>query len=162
MINSKSPNLLPQEQLTLAHLHEQAEMRRYRQLALRLLPTAPDISRLMVALGIECEQRLEVLNAVAEKLGFAACLGEKESKTATPLAPSRRHFFVVNGHMAGDVLDEAVEAAHHSWHFFDALLATNATPELYRPLHAFVQQKHAEWQVLEERRQEWHLEARLP
>ncbi|TFH87369.1 hypothetical protein EQG41_08200 [Billgrantia azerbaijanica] len=162
MFDSTAHMLLPQEQLDLISHHERQELQRYRRLALSLLPTAPHISRLMATLGTECELRLETLRTVASELDLEACLGEANPAMGSALAPSCRHFFVVNGTMTSDVLDEALEAAHHSWHFYDALLATNATPELYRPLQAFVRQKRREYQLLEERHGEWQLEARLP
>lgn len=162
MFDSTAHMLLPQEQITLVSHHEQQELQRYRRLALSLLPTAPHVSRLMATLGTQCEARLDTLREVARQLDLEACLHETQAEARHSLKHSRGHFFVVNGTMASDVLDEAVDAAHHSWHFFDTLLATNATPELYRPLHDFVRQKHAEYRVLEERRQEWRLEASLP
>lgn len=56
------------EQLFLAHEHESREMERYRGLALSFLPTHPHVSRLMAALGIECEHRIGALEALAEQL----------------------------------------------------------------------------------------------
>jgi len=161
MFDSTALTLLPQEQLDLISHHEVQELHRYRRLALSLLPTAPHISRLMATLGTECEQRLEALRDVAQRLDLVACLSEEQASPTSLLTRSRGHFFVVNGTMANDVLDEAPEAAHHSWHFYDTLLATNATPELYRPLQVFITQKRNEHQILEERREVWRHEQRL-
>jgi hypothetical protein len=161
MVNLTALTLLPQEQLSLASHHEVNEMHRYRQLAMSFLPTAPPISRLMAALGMECEQRLDTLKRVAEQLELGACVTTREPGGRMPFDSTRQHFFVVDEATAKRRLEQALENAQSSLDFFDWLLATNATPELYRPLLAFVTQKRAECRILQEIRDQGQLSTQL-
>lgn len=148
MIDLTTLTLLPQDQLSIASEHENQEMHRYRRLALSFLPTAPEVSRVMVLLGKECEQRLETLCQVAERMDLGPCIGSHNAPQ--PLNHVQRHFFVVNDGMAIQALNQAIEAAECSLRFCDLLLETNSTPELHAPLQAFARQKHAECQILRE------------
>lgn len=145
--------LLPQEQLSIAHTHETGELNRYRRLALSFLPSAPHISRLMAALGVECEQRIQILRDVARQLELDACVSLAPPQESPFLARTSRHFFVVDPAMGHDVLVEAEEAAEVTCRLFAWLLETNATPELHRPLLAFVTQKNNEYRVIQECRE---------
>lgn len=150
MDNMTALTLLPQEQLNIAHTHETGELNRYRRLALSFLPIAPHISRLMVALGMECEQRIQSLRDVARKLELDACVSLAPSQESPFLARTSRHFFVVDDAMSRDVLTEAEEAAEVTCRLFAWLLETNATPELHRPLLTFVNQKNNEYRIIQE------------
>ena len=145
--------LLPQEQLSIAHTHETGELNRYRRLALSFLPSAPHISRLMAALGVECEQRIQILRDVARQLELDACVSLAPPQESPFLSQTSRHFFVVDDAMGHDVLIEAEEAAEVTCRLFAWLLETNATPELHRPLLAFVTQKNNEYRVIQECRE---------
>lgn len=153
MLNMKaSLTLIPQEQLPLANAHETAELQRYRRLALGFLPTAPQVSRLMASLGLQCEKRLDALRQVAAKLELEACVG------VPPMDPpsfelTHRHFFVADDGMATQLLDQAILTAVESKKFFAWLLETNATPELHQPFSDFVKEKEAESLVLLEFRE---------
>ncbi|GGX77387.1 hypothetical protein GCM10007160_00730 [Litchfieldella qijiaojingensis] len=149
MIDLTALTLLPQEQLTLASTHESQEMHRYRRLALSFLPNAPHVSHLMAALGKECEQRLDTLRRAAERLELGSCVMTDKVRSNL-LANVKHHFFIVDDAMARQVLEQALEATHHSRHFFAWLLETNATPELHEPFLACVRQKQAECHVLQE------------
>ncbi|MFC3285106.1 hypothetical protein [Litchfieldella rifensis] len=159
MIDLTPLTLLPQEQLVLASTHENQEMYRYRRLALSFLPNATYISRLMAALGSECEQRLDTLGHVAERLGLSACLTTTEARNdhSLPATAAQRHFFITDDVMADQTLKQALEAAHHSRHFSDRLLETNATPELHEPFLTFARQKHVACRVLQECQEQWRL-----
>ncbi|MDI5934288.1 hypothetical protein [Halomonas kalidii] len=149
--------LLPQEQLALASAHETKERHRYRGLARRLRATAPEASRLMAELGRECEQRLETLRDAARALGLSACLFIDHTE-ASP-SGKRQRLFSVDVALEGQALKQTLESADVSRRFFEWLLETNATPELYRPLLACVAQKRAECRVLGERLAQSTLEA---
>ncbi|WP_181870059.1 hypothetical protein [Halomonas sp. DQ26W] len=153
MNNMTALTLLPQEQLSTAHTHEAGELNRYRRLALSFLPLAPHISRLMAALGVECEQRIQALQNVARQLDLDACVDLKPPMESPFLARSSRHFFVVDEAMSQVVLKEAEEAAEVTCRLFAWLLETNATPELHRPLLAFVTQKNNEYRIIQECRE---------
>lgn len=159
MIDLTALILLPQDQLTLASEHESQEMHRYRRLALSFLPNAPDTSRIMVLLGKECEQRLASLREVAERMELGSCIAS--TMAAPPLNRVERHFFIVNDTMATQALEQAIDAAEQTQRFFELLLETNSTPELYTPLQSFARQKHAEWLILKECHAQ-HIMASLP
>jgi hypothetical protein len=152
--------LLPQEQLNIAHTHETGELNRYRRLALSFLPIAPHISRLMAALGIECEQRIQTLKNIASRLELDACVAMPPPQESPFLVWTSRHVFVVDEAMGHEVMREAEEAAEITCKLFAWLLETNATPELHRPLLAFVTQKNNEYRVIQECREAgqptWH------
>lgn len=152
MIDLTPLTLLPQEQLVLASSHENREMYRYRRLALGFLPYAADTSRLMAALGSECEQRLGTLGRVAERLGLSACITTADARheRSLPVTATQRHFFITDDAMADQTLEQALEAARHSRHFSERLLETNATPELHEPFLTFTGQKHIACRVLQE------------
>ncbi|EPC04614.1 hypothetical protein L861_04640 [Litchfieldella anticariensis FP35 = DSM 16096] len=155
MLDLTALTFLPQEQLSLASAHERQEMHRYRRLALSFLPNAPHISRLMVALGKESEQRLDALRCVAEQLDLSACVAPIDAKEKMSLTTAQQHFFIIDDVMAGEVLEKALEAAQHAWYFAGRLLETNATPELHGPFLAFVDQKYAECRILSECLEQW-------
>ncbi|MCC5883995.1 MAG: hypothetical protein JJU25_15345 [Halomonas sp.] len=147
MNKSHSLLLLPYEQLTLANAHEAAELQRYRRLTLSFLPVAPQTSRLMATLGLQCEKRLDTLRQTAALLELEACVSKH------PFAPpnysmAQRHFFVVDHSMASEVIEQTVRTAVESKNFFEWLLNTNATPELHQPLVDFVREKEGESRVL--------------
>ncbi|WP_245904457.1 hypothetical protein [Billgrantia lactosivorans] len=144
--------LLPQEQLTLASTHEVAELQRYRRLSLSFLPRAPQVSRLMSCLGLQCEKRLDTLRGVASRLELEACVTSPAAITAS-FASAPRHFFVEEDGMAVQLLDQAIHIAVETKRFFAWLLETNATPELHRTFVDFVREKEAECHVLLEFRE---------
>lgn len=147
MDKTQSLLLLPYEQLTLANAHETAELQRYRRLTLSFLPQAPQTSRLMATLGLQCEKRLDMLRQAARGLELEACIREMPV-CAPSFAWDQRHFFVVDDFMGDQVIEQAVRAAVESKNFFDWLLNTNATPELHQPLVNFVKEKEGECRVL--------------
>lgn len=139
--------LLPYEQLTLAWAHETGELQRYRRLTLSFLPHAPQTSRLMATLGLQCENRLETLRQSAEQLELEACV--KAAPTDNPSYHlTHRNFFVVDNAMANQMIEQAVRSAVESKQFFEWLLNTNATPELHQPLVNFAREKKGECHVL--------------
>jgi hypothetical protein len=147
MDKTNSLLLLPYEQLTLANAHEAAELQRYRRLTLSFLPKAPQTSRLMATLGLQCEKRLDTLRQVARRLELEACV--EETLMAAPIFPmTQRHFFVVDDAMGEQVIEQAIRAAMESKDFFEWLLNTNATAELHQPLLDFVREKESECRVL--------------
>ena len=89
MDNLTALTYLPQDQLSLAYLHEVRELNRYRGLALSFLPFDPPISRLMDAIGMECVHRLCSLQEVASQMELGACANANQQKEPRrPQVPS--------------------------------------------------------------------------
>ncbi len=142
------------EQLTFAHDLERREMQRYRGLALSFLPTRPHISRLMAAIGIECEQRLVALEALAERLHLRDCL-----PGARPPWPRLRfrlsqaqplYRFITDEAMACHTLAYALAAAEHSRQISEQLAQSCRTADVETLVDDFIEQKRNECRLLEE------------
>lgn len=138
------------EQLRLAHDHEHREMQRYRGLALSFLPTRPRVSRLMAAIGVECEQRLAALEAMADHLQLRHCLPTEPPRRFRLPEAHRLHLFIANDAMACQALGYALAAAHHSRQFSELLVRFCHAAELDALLGHFVEQKRNECRLLEE------------
>ncbi|MDZ7851205.1 MAG: hypothetical protein U5L98_00775 [Halomonas sp.] len=141
---------LPEEEFFLVWDHEIEEMHRYRGFALCFLPNHPSISRLMVALGIECEERLESLVASAEDLGLGEKLRNRSISPELQAELRRQHFFVVDDDIARLTLAQVLVAACNSWQFYRLMLDSCSTHELCVILRKFVLQKDNAYRVLEE------------
>lgn len=99
------PNLLPYEQLDLAHSHELIELNRYRWLSLSFLPVDLSISRLMSSIGLECVHRLSKLHEAATQLGLGACVSDTPSwKLPSFYRNNSQHFFVIDKCMGQHLL----------------------------------------------------------
>ncbi|RUR27307.1 hypothetical protein ELY33_15515 [Vreelandella andesensis] len=152
-------NFLPQEQLDLAYSHESIELNRYRWLALSFLPIDPSVSRLMSSIGLECVHRLSSLQKAALQIGLSACINNSPTWELPRFYKNNsRHFFVVDERMGHHLLEHAEEAAYETYVFFNWLLETNATPELYRPLWNCVNQKNNELNIIKECRENWKVQ----
>ncbi|WP_373191122.1 hypothetical protein [Halomonas sp.] len=138
------------EMLLLAHQHESREMDRYRGLALSFLTSHPKISRLMAALGIECEQRMSALEALAHKLKQRDCLPAAIDSPEQWPAARRLHLFISDDAMAAQVLSNALAFAQHSRQFSELMVPSCQLPELEALLVQFIEQKSQECQLLEE------------
>ena len=141
------------EQLVLAHDHEHREMLRYRGLALSFLPTRPHVSRLMAALGIECERRLATLEELACHLELRDCLPTDSPRQRPQPDTHRLHLFIANQAMACQALGYALTAAHHSRQFSELLARFCHEPSLATVLGSFADQKHKECQLLQDARE---------
>lgn len=142
------------EQLTFAHDLERREMQRYRGLALSFLPTRPHISRLMAALGIECERRLIALENLAERLHLRDCL-----PGGRPCWPQWRfrlsqaqplYRFITDEAMACHTLAYALAAAEHSRQISELLAESCHTADVETLVGDFIEQKRNECRLLEE------------
>ncbi|MDI5921382.1 hypothetical protein QLQ86_11350 [Halomonas sp. LR5S13] len=138
------------EQLLLAHEHESREMEHYRGLALSFLPTRPHVSRLMAALGIECEQRIGALEALAEKLQLRDLLMYAPSRYPSWAEVRRHHLFITDDAMACQALSHALAVAHHSRQFSELMARYCHLPELDALLVQFIEHKRAACHLLEE------------
>ncbi|CAM4139458.1 hypothetical protein VRRI112168_15660 [Vreelandella rituensis] len=142
---------LPGEQLALIGAHEIEEMHRYRGFALSFLPIKPCVSRLMVALGVECENRVASLRSTAEKIHLTEDFMAGNEVRGDRLAELRRqHYFVVDDNVAWLTLVQVLAAAYNSWQFHELMLNTCSTPELRALLVQFVQQKRDACRILED------------
>ncbi|WP_458525905.1 hypothetical protein [Onishia taeanensis] len=145
--------LNPELQLQQLWAHEQAEKMRYRRLAFTFLPIDLATSRLLALLGMECESRLATLEqrACPRRLSESLPAPEKRGQPSgarddAPLATARRHF------------TQAIAAAKHAQHFYEAMCEANGTLTLQPLLEEGFRQKRAEHILLLE-----HLESlRLP
>lgn len=137
------------EQLIFAHKLERREMLRYRGLALSFLPTRLHVSRLMAALGVECEQRSLALDELAKRLEISNCLSAPPPKRLW-LPKANVHLFIVNDTLAHQALDYALSAAHHSRQISALLAQFSRMDDLKALLQRFVEQKRHECRLLEE------------
>ncbi|MCL7940309.1 hypothetical protein M8009_08340 [Halomonas sp. ATCH28] len=138
------------EQLLLAHEHESREMERYRGLALSFLPTHPHVSRLMAALGIECEQRIAALEALAEQLKLSQFLLTRPSRHPALPGASQLHLFITDDTMACQALSHALAVAHYSRRFSELMARYCQLPALDALLAQFIDHKRTACQLLEE------------
>ncbi|MGM0984239.1 MAG: hypothetical protein ACQEXG_12575 [Pseudomonadota bacterium] len=150
MLESPIRCCLPEEEFLLVWDHELEEMHRYRGFALCFLPTHPSISRLMVALGIECEERLDGLLSTAEGLGLGEKLRHRGLSPELQAELRREHFFVVDDSIARLTLAQVLLAACNSWQFYRLMLDSCSSHELCVILRHFVDQKDNACRVLEE------------
>jgi hypothetical protein len=154
MANSKLESpfrcCLPAEEFLLVRDHEIEEMHRYRGFALSFLPTHPHISRLMAALGIECEERLDVLAQTAEGMALGETLRNRDISDELQAKLRRQYFFVVNDDIARLTLAQVHAAACNSWQFYHLMLDSCSTHELRVILRQFVLQKDSACRILEE------------
>lgn len=125
-------------------------MERYRGLALSFLPTHPPVSRLMAALGIECEHRVSALEALAEHLQLHQFLPTTPSRHPTRPGTRQLHLFITDDTMACQVLDHALTLAHHSRRFSELTARYCQRPELDALLAQFIEHKRNECRLLEE------------
>ncbi|MFJ5537267.1 hypothetical protein [Vreelandella titanicae] len=152
--NLTALNILPQEQLNLAHLHETSELNRYRWLTLSFQPFDSPISRLMSAIGMECAHRILNLQEVARQMELSACVNTDQMMKISLPNKNIQHFFVVDELMGRHALVGAEEAANATCTYFGWLLETNATPELHKLLFNCLTQKNNEYHVLQECREQ--------
>ncbi|WP_139195521.1 hypothetical protein [Halomonas daqiaonensis] len=150
MLESPIRCCLPEEEFLLVRDHEIEEMHRYRGFALCFLPTHPSISRLMVALGLECEERLDSLVETAEALGMGEKLGNRSISPELQAELRRQHFFVLDDDIAKLTLAQVLVAACNSWQFYRLMLDSCSTHQLCVILRQFVIQKDNACRVLEE------------
>ncbi|CAO1663343.1 Bro-N domain-containing protein [Halomonas sp. NYA30] len=157
MVSATALHSLPQDQLALAYSQETRELYRYRGLTLCFLPFDLPVSRLMSAIGMECEHRLFSLQEVAKQMELVLPSTISQQRKASFLTKNSRHFFVVDEHMGRQVLLDAEEAAEATYTLFSRLSETNATPELQHLLSTFVTQKYSEYRVVKECREQWKI-----
>ncbi|MDI5891530.1 hypothetical protein [Halomonas rhizosphaerae] len=145
---SATPRLLPEELLGLASDHERDELERYRGLAFRFLAFSSATSRLMAALGIECEMRLAGLARAACRLGLDEPRGDAATRLAAPaVAPP---VLVDSLKMARDALSQAMADAAASRRFYARLGEVGAASSLGHEFVAIARQKQAELAILRE------------
>ena len=149
------------EPLSLAQDHESREMERYRGLALSFLPTRPHVSRLMAALGIECEQRLSALEGLAEQLRLRHCLPRLSPRRRVIAEERRLHLFITDDAMACETLGYALAFAQHSRQFSELMARYCHLPTLDALLVQFVASKRNECRLIEEMRDQTYRAAAL-
>ncbi|GGX89564.1 hypothetical protein GCM10007160_16160 [Litchfieldella qijiaojingensis] len=142
--------LMPEELLVLADTHETHEMHHYRRLAFSFLPFDVGISKLMAALGVECERRLDTQREVTQELGLSDLITTGEAGNAARSPFGKHYFFIVNRAMAMAMLTQVIASADYSLRFHEHLQSANAMPELDPMLKGFVKQKQAECRILQE------------
>lgn len=138
--------------LSLTYDHESREMERYRGLALSFLPTRPHVSRLMATLGIECEQRLDALERLAERLERRYCLPAPLARRRALAEHYRQHLFIRDDATAAQTLSYALAFAHHSLQFSELMARHCQLAGLDTLLARFADSKRQECRLLEELR----------
>lgn len=155
MIDSPIRCCLPEEEFLLANNHEIKEMHSYRGFALSFLPHYPCISKLMVALGIESELRLENLVAAGQCLGLEKKLRAQEISPDLRAKLRQQFFFVTDDDIARLTLTQVLVTSFNSWVFYELMLDSCGTPELNMLLRAFVKQQRNVNRILEEVQNRW-------
>ena len=145
---SAAPRLLPEELLTLAGNHEHAELERYRDLAFRFLAFSSAASRLMAALGIECEMRLSVLARAARRLGLEEPRTDGAVRIGAPVAGAPG--LITSQAMARAALSRAMTEADASQRLYTRLGRLGAGSSLGQEFTAFARQKQTELAILRE------------
>nr|WP_156889276.1 hypothetical protein [Halomonas sp. 1513] len=141
---------IPLELQALASAHELEELHRYRQLAFAFLTFDTATSRLMAALGIECELRLETLDERSAEPNHRSPYRLHKHMASRRDAPRRATIDTLAP--AREALIQAAADAKASCHFYATLSDNCTVAALYPMLKAIVRQKQAELQVLEEHR----------
>ncbi|WP_416139627.1 hypothetical protein ACM26W_04295 [Halomonas sp. HK25] len=158
---SATPRLLPEELLALAGDHERTELERYRDLAFRFLAFSSAASRLMAALGIECEMRLSGLLRAARRLGLEE---PRAGGAIQPAAPAVTAPGLISSlAMARGALSKAMTDAAASQRLYVRLGELGAGCSLGHEFVAIARQKQAELAILREHCLEsgaWQLERR--
>lgn len=142
-----TPSLLPlapEALLALAGNHERAELDRYRGLAFRFLAFSSATSRLMAALGIECEMRLAGLARAGLEDRHAEATPRLTPPVATP--PD----LIGSLAMARDALSQAMTDAAASQRLYARLGELGVASSLGHEFAAIARQKQAELAILRE------------
>ncbi len=149
---SMPANTLPPEQDTLILVcsHEHASLNNYRLLGLRFLPYNLALSRLFEVLASESEQRIQALIEIAEYLQVTGGLPADVPPGGAAGWRGEGHFFVINDSMAESVLADAIKGERQSALFYQQLCQRNRLPDLQVLLTSFLEQKHAECQILQD------------
>lgn len=146
-----------EEVLALANDHEHHEFHRYRWLSLRFLTFRTGISRLMEALSVESQQRIQTLIVASAALPMPEPV-LRDSATKAWQAPSlprahslqRANFFIHDEEEAARELSRAVLEEWRSRRFYERLEACNGIPALDALLNACIGQAQAQLQILQE------------
>ncbi|QFU02776.1 hypothetical protein FIU83_14115 [Halomonas sp. THAF5a] len=146
--------------LSITYDHEAREMERYRGLALSFLPSHPHVSRLMAALGIECEQRLAALETLAERLERRSCLPAPLARRRDHATQYRQHLFIRDDATAAQTLSYALAFAQHSLQFSELMARHCQLAGLDTLLTRFADGKRRECRLLEELRDQSPVTAR--
>ncbi|WP_048307254.1 hypothetical protein [Halomonas sp. PR-M31] len=148
--DTSTASLLPEELLILANAHEGQEARRYRLMALRFQPFNTSISRLMDVLVLESQRRLEELKRINKRLFFVRL---PANKTVCKTPVGQHPFFILDEQAASRVFERMLSDEQHSRRLYEQLLEANAIPELTTLFGNFVDQKLAQYHILEEARE---------
>ncbi len=140
---SAAPRLLPEELLALAGNHEHAELERYRDLAFRFLAFSSTASRLMAALGIECEMRLSALAQTACRLDLEEPCPDATVRLGAP-------GLISSLDMARAALSKAMTDAAASQRHYERLGKLGAGSSLGQEFVAIARQKQTELAILRE------------
>jgi len=140
--------LVMDELLTLAEAHERDELAHYRMLAFSFLTHDTRVSRLMASLGIQCEMRLETLDWLAQELELPPRTPRKLPLHDNTERLTGQHVFIGDQLMAREELNQAVDRAAYSLHFYENLMDASAMPALTPVLTAIIKQKRTEHDVL--------------
>ncbi len=145
---SATPRLLPEELLAFARDHERSELDRYRGLAFRFLTFSSAASRLMAALGIECEMRLTGLERAARRLGLEEFPISGARRLAAPAAKAPG--LIGSLTKARAALSQAMVDAAASQRLYERLGELGAGSSLGREFIAIARQKQTELAILNE------------
>lgn len=156
MLDSPFRCCLPEEEFLLVNSHTIEEMHSYRGFALGFLPNYPCISKIMVALGLESEQRHESLVTTAKCLGLEKKLRAQEVCPDLLAKLRSQFFFVTSEEISRLTLNQVLMTALNSWFFYQLMLDSCGTPELNGLLQDLVDQQRNVYRTLEEVQRTWN------
>lgn len=146
-----------EEVLALANDHEHHEHHRYRWLSLRFITYHTGISRLMEALSVQSQQRIQALIVESAPLPMhepvlrdPAAQAWQASSQQRAHSTQQAHFFILDGEMAARELSRAVLEEWRSRHFYERLQAHNGIPALNALLNACIGEAQTQLQILQE------------
>ncbi|MCG6657111.1 hypothetical protein HOP52_04875 [Halomonas campisalis] len=148
--------------LTRANEHEHQEYHRYRRLCLRFLTYHIGISQLMQTLAIESQQRIQTLIEVSASLPIEQSLLRDPSLRSEQRLQVNPHFFIFDDEVAAQELSRALLEEWRSRRFYERLQAYNAIPGLDAWLNDCIGQRRAQFQILQEARDQLPAALTLP
>ncbi|MDW7748055.1 hypothetical protein [Halomonas sp.] len=151
-MNTPSVTILIEDILARANAHEHQAYQRYRWLSLRFLTYHIATSKLMQALASESQQRIQSLIEVSASLPIEQSPLHDPAERREQELQVQTHFFIFDDEVAAEELSRALLEEWRSRRFYERLQAYNAIPDLNAWLNDCIGQRRAQFQILQEAR----------
>lgn len=152
IVNTPSVTILIEDILARASAHEHQAYQRYRWLSLRFLTYHIGTSKLMQALASESQQRIQSLIEVSASLPIEQSPLREPARRSEQELQVQPHFFIFDDEVAAEELSRALLEEWRSRRFYERLQAYNAIPGLDAWLKDCIGQRRAQFQILQEAR----------